>query len=287
MRYVAEKKVLRSAGLIAVASIFGVSAARGVSISNGNSTLTFNTVGMSGPTIPYIADWIVEGVDVYGAPTKGETPGYVNETVFSDEYINDLTLVSSSFAGATATTTYQGSGFSITTTDVLDGGSSGSGNSAIQETIKVTNTGDQALAFFVTDRLSPNSSPTGLTLTTTTNTASFTNSAGATILFKATPTPNLLSVSTNGDIGPFLDLPPGTSTGNVVLAWTWGDESDETSPSLGVGASESFTINESVSGVTPITSAVPLPNAAESALATMAGLGAYRIVRRFRKSIIA
>lgn len=281
----AKNSILCRVGMIAAASIFGASAARGASISNGNSTLTFNTVGMSGPTIPYIADWIVDGVDVYGAPTKGETPGYVNETVFSDESINDLTLVSSSFAGATASTSYQGNGFSITTTDVLSGGSPGSGNSAIKETIKVTNTGDQALAFFFTDRLSPNTSPSGVTLTTTTNTASFTNSAGAKIFFSATPTPDLLSVSTNGDAGPFLDLAPGTSTGDVELGWTWGNESDETAPSLGVGASESFTINESVSGVTPITSAVPLPNSAKSALATMAGLSAFGIVRRFRKSI--
>ena len=288
----AKNKILCGVGKVAAASVFGAAAARGASISSGNSTVTFNP-SSSSSGIPYVSDWVVDGVDQYGGtPAGGETLAVAlgNGALMSLSNTNsNETIESSFFSGNLATVTYlyQGSGYAFTATvkDILTGGSPGSGVSALTETVDINNTGSVGLpiTFATFVRPNVNATPTGQTLNLGTNSASVTDASGTTFNYAVTPTPDLFSESTNGGTN-YYDSAPGIYNGTVGFAYLWGNMDDPTAITLGVGGSEIFSFSETVSGVSSAPALVPLPTAAKSALATLAGLAVIGVVRRMRRT---
>ncbi len=257
---------------------------RGASITNGNSSLTINP---SSSTLPFISNWVVDGVDQYGGSPAGEenftfsigSPGILAQLN------NSLPVTGSSFNNGVGSVTYTASDYTVTVTDVLTGGSPGSGASAISETIAVSNTetplapGSSALQFNLGDyvNLNVNGTPNNDTLTlspsTGTNTATQTDPSGAVVTFSTTPTPTV-----------FQTVDPATRTPGTTLGPLMGDEAFEAGWSMSIdpGDSEIVSINETLTGGS--TSVVPLPSSAGASLAMLAGLGAIGIVRRKRRA---
>ncbi|MGD0387396.1 MAG: hypothetical protein ABSC42_00455 [Tepidisphaeraceae bacterium] len=284
----AKNRILCSVGVIAAASVFGAAAARGASltnsISNNNSTVTF-TYSTSTTPVPFVTDWVVDGVDQYGGTPAGGESLLVAIGNGDAVYLNTLPVESSFFSGALATVVYQGSGYTATVKDILAGGSPGSGVSALTESVDINNTSDAGLplTFATFVRPNVNATPTGQTLNLGTNSASVTDASGTTFNYGVTPTPDLLSESTDAG-ADYFDVSPGIFKGTVGFAYTWGNISDPTAVTIGVGGSESFSFTETVSGVPSAAPVVPLPSAAQSALATLAGLAVIGVVRRMRKA---
>jgi hypothetical protein len=191
-----------------------------------------------------------------------------------------LPVENSFFADGISSVTYGGDGFTINVKDILAGGTPGSGASAINETITVSNTDqtltDAPLQFRISDYvdLNVNGTPNNDTLTLspgTPNTAEQTDPSGAAVNFSVTPTPNehtlFRDFSGSNSLGP--------STGNEAFNFVWDLSIDPDS-------SAQISINEVLSGQT---AAVPLPNSALSGLFTLGGLGAIGIFRRTRRTV--
>lgn len=279
-----------AAAALAAGSIFACGA-RAASISDGNSTVTINP---SGSTNPFISQWVVDGVDQYGgSPAGGENLRFVIGSPGLVEQLNSLSVVSSTFANGIASITYQGSGFTVAVKEILTGGNPGSGASAINEAITVSNTQSpmpvlqnslldgSTLVFSLLDyvNLNVNGTPGNNTLTLGpsigTNTATQTVPSGAQVNFTATPTPDVFKTvdATTGTPGGSL----GPVTGDEAFSADW-------SMSLAPGDSEIVSINETLTGGGSSSSSVPLPNSATSVLATFAGFGAVGMIRRARRA---
>jgi hypothetical protein len=261
------------------------SAARAASISNGNTTVTFNTSDTTG-TVPWISQWIVDGVDQYGGtPAGGESPGYYLGA-FAETNVNSSTLLSSNFSGPVASALFQGDGYTIAVKDIVSGGLPGSGASAINETFTFNNTGTSPLTVAFVDFVNPNvnATPTDDTLTLSSNTASQTDPSGTVVNFSVTPTPAIVGSTVDGGLHYF-STGPGVFTGDVGFYFLWST-ADGSGLTIGAGDSMIYSINETVTGVPSGTGAamVPLPNSAWTSLVTLAGLGGIGLVRRMRKT---
>jgi hypothetical protein len=259
------------------------------SLSDGNSTLSFNPQNSA-------LSWIVDGVDQYGGtPAGSDQIQYFNGTSFVP--LNGLTLQSSSFNGnigsATLAGTLNNDNFTITVSAILSGGSAGSGASGISETIKVNNLGPTdapgiqpavaaaPLDFIVSDTVDLNLAATAnndtLTLSPSgaPNTAVQTDPTGVTFTYASTPTPSTFALidggSSSTDLGP--------KTGNEAFSFSWD-------LSLATGDTGIISITQSLTGPTKVVNAVPLPNSAGSALATLAGLGFVGLLRNKRLATI-
>jgi len=281
-----KKGILLRVGMIAAASVFGATAARGASLTNSissnNSTVSF-TYSTSSSAVPFVTDWVVDGVDQYGGTPAGGEDLYVALGNGGTTYLNTLPTVGTPFfSGGLATVTYQGSGYTATVKDMLTGGSPGSGVSTLTETVKINNTGDVGLPLLFATVVRPNvnATPTGQTLNFGASSSSVTDASGTTFNYGVTPTPDLISESTNGGT-TYFDSSPGIYNGTVGFEYTWGNIADPTAITIDAGGSETFSFSESISGVP---AAVPLPSAAKSTLATLAGLAVIGIVRRMRKA---
>jgi hypothetical protein len=277
------------AGISVMALFFGSAAAFGASISNGNSTVTFNPSASSFVT-PFISQWVVDGVDQYGgSPAGGEDPGFYLGAA-GEEPVNLLPVLSSSFSGATANVSYQGDGFTVAVKDVLTGGSAGSGSSTIVETFTVDNTSSSPLAFDLADfvNLNLNATPIGDTVVLSDLTsAQQSDSFGTKATFTFSPSLVTISESTNGNSGPFLEQ-FGTFEGDAAFGLIWGSVSGANT--IDADSTATYTINETLTGGQTSGSTggsvVPLPNSAASALLGLAGLGAIGILRRMRKMVV-
>jgi hypothetical protein len=275
LRSVKAKGLYRS--VIVAAALAGgtilAAGARAASISDGNSTVTINP-----SSNPFISQWIVDGVDQYGgSPSGGEGLFFDVNNSSSFTTPEELTVTNSSFSDGVASVSYQGTGYTITVKEILTGGNSGSGVSAINEAVVVNNTGASALPFDFTDNvnLNLNATPNDDSLSLTSNTADQTDPQGTKAEFTYIPTASSVAASTNGGAGPFTDisLPATFSSGDVAFDYNL-------STTIAGGDSAIFSINETVSGAG--SSSVPAPNAAASSLVAMLGLGIYAGVRRMR-----
>jgi hypothetical protein len=272
----------------AIAATCFAAGARAASISDSNSTLTINPISA---TAPFITNWVVDGVDQYGGtPAGSEQLTYSVGSGFSP--VNTLTVASSSFANGIASVTYDGSGsgyaFTIAVQEILSGGNSGSGASAISETISVTNTLEPApdsgpLAFTLGENVNLNihGTPANDTLTLSpasgTNTAEQTDPSGAAVNFTTTPAPNGFKT---------VDVTTGTASNS--LGPVTGDEAFSATYDMSLisGNSEIVSNNFVLNGGSSVATAVPLPNAAGASLAMLAGLGIFGIVRRVRRMAV-
>jgi len=264
----AKDKVLFIFPVALAGAIFAanVSAA---TISNGNSSVTLNPTAVSN-AVPFISQWIVDGVDQYGgSPAGGESLGFYLGSN-PEVSINTLPVLSSSFGSGVASVSYQGTGFTIAVTDVLTGGNSGSGSSAIGESVVVNNTSGSPLAFSLADfvNLNVDATPADDTLTLGSNSATQTDPLGTSVNFSVTPAPVIQASSTNGG-NTYLETGPTVVHGDVAFAFLWGSGSG--ADTIDAGGTAIYSINETATGVTSggATSSVPLPNSAGAALATL------------------
>ena len=284
--------------MFALAAVFGGAAflvsgaarAASVSISSNNSSLTFSSVGA-------VTHWVVDGVDEFGgSPAGGETIDFVD----SDDNtvpLTNLTLQSSSVTGNTAQGTFtgmvSGANFSINVKDVLNGGSPGSGDSTIQETIKVTDLGvppipaNPPLDFLeLNETFDANLNATPNDDTLTLNAPSIVG-VGSTQAVQTDPAGVKLTWTTAFDTSGFDLISNGVSS-STNLGPSTGNEAFEPDWILSALPGNTLTISNTISLTGPGGSnaaAVPLPNSAAMSLATLAGLGAVAIVRR-KKTIV-
>jgi hypothetical protein len=278
--------LLLAGGALAAGILPGM--ARAASVSSGNSTLTINPTGSS----PYISQWVIDGVDQYGgAPAGGDQLSFFNGTSFVP--LNSLTPTSSFFSDPIGSVTYStivgGDNFTINVKDILSGGASGSGASAITETITVNNLGaatvpgvqpalvtNGPVTFTIQDLVdyNVNGNATNNTLTLSPsvnpNTAEQTDPTGAKVTFAATPTPNTFQMFQNGS--PISGV--GPSTGNESFNFTWD-------LSLAPNDSGIISITEAATGTPP--TSIPLPSAAWSCISMLGGLSVYGLVKRIRR----
>ncbi|HEX4054911.1 MAG TPA: hypothetical protein VHX86_11655 [Tepidisphaeraceae bacterium] len=266
----------------ALAGVIFAANARGASITNGNSSLTINTNG-----VPFISQWIVDGVDQYGgSPAGGESLLLDINGSSSFTTLDELTVTGSSFSDGVASVSYQGTGFTMTVTDILTGGNAGSGSSAVNEQVAVNNTSDSSISLDFTDNVNLNvdATPDDDTLTVTSNTATQTDPLGTTVQFVYTPSATSVAAGNHGNSGSLLDTSlPAVFTGDDAFDYNL---SAELAPDGSPGDSAIFSLGETVTGATSGASVVPLPNSAGAALATLAGLGAIGIVRRARRAMV-
>jgi len=277
------KKNFLAIAAIAGAGLIALPSADAASISNDNSTITFDTTG--GGITPFITGWTVDGINQYGAATStgeaaGEYLGYVSNGTIDN--ITSLPVINSSFSGNIGTVEYQGNGFTVSVMETLLGGSPGSGSSSLSETVTINNTGTSTLSanagqyvHLTLDGVAGKQTTT-LSPSSGTNTATVTNTLGTKYTDVMLPTPTFVGVSNSGIAG-FDEGSLGPITGDSSFGFGW-------SGSIDAGGSEIFSITETLSGVTSPGSVVPLPNSAASALATLVGLGAISFARRTRRT---
>jgi len=263
-------------------------AAPSTSLSDNNSTLSYSTVTDA-------ISWTVDGVNEFGGtPAGGDLLQYFNGSAFVP--LSNLNVVSSSLTGnvgtATLSGTLDGDNFTVALQVILSGGNAGSGASGISEQITVNNLGPAADAdavksaavagnpvdFMISDTFDANlnATPTNDTLTLSPsgapNKAVQTDPTGVKLTYSTTPTPSQFAIINNGSSSSAT----GPQTGNEAFNFVWNlslapDDTGIISNAISLSGQGSSTVV-----------GVPLPNAAWSALATLAGLGVLGIVRRKR-----
>jgi len=138
-----------------MAALFA-SSAHGVTIQNGNSSVTINT-GSADPAAPYISSWIVDGVDQYGG---GLLPGeYFATAVGANSGFGGLQLgtpSSMSTSNGDFSATYTGPNYLLTVKDVLAGGTAGSGDSTLTEKFTFENTDTSPLLYMLLQNVALN-----------------------------------------------------------------------------------------------------------------------------------
>jgi len=271
-----------AAGLsLAAGTMLGSVTVRGATLSSGNSTVTLNPTN---DLLPYISQWVVDGVDQYGGSPAGETRLFYIIGSGSEVTVNSLPVISSSSSSPNASSvTYQTTGVTITVKDVLTGGSAGSGKSELDEEVDFTNTSGSAIAldFSHTINLNLDAMPNTDSLTFGPSSLDQSNPLGTDVKITLNPAAALISVSTNGNSGPFFDVaPPGPFTGDIAVGIHQGT-TDETTTDVAAGSTAVFTVDETLTGVVSSPgAAVPLPNSAAAALTTLAGLSLIGILRK-------
>jgi hypothetical protein len=262
-------------------------------ISSGNSTIDLNpTTGAA----PLISAWTVDGTNEYGGTPAGGEEFYYSIGNAAPTPINSLTLSGTVFAsGGLFTATYDtpasGPALTITIKDTLAGGSTGSGSSALGEVITVDNNSGSAVTFHLyeyTD-LNLNATPSDDTLSLSLpNTANQSDPLGTTASVNAVGNPNEYQIANNSAILTELtgssavtlsNNSTGPITGNDNFAFEW----DQAMAATGSTSSLQVSLNETIAGGS-VTPAVPLPSAAWTSLAALAGLGTIGIIRSRRKA---
>jgi hypothetical protein len=285
---VQRKSLLALAAGILAAGVLPAGA-HAASITSGNSSLTINPSGSA----PYVSQWVVDGVNQFGGtPVGGDSIQFFNGSSFVG--VNTLNLASSNFTGpvglAVYTGVFDGYDFSITVQDTLSGGTPGSGASAINESITVSNLGlaqvPQVRAnivstptFTIQDLVdyNVNGTATNDTLTLspspTPNTAVQTDPTGAEITYISTP-PTTWELISNGSSSMTL----GPETGNEAFALDW-------QLPIAPGNSSIISITETASGINSPPTSIPLPSAAWECLSTLGGLVVFGLAKRVKKAI--
>jgi hypothetical protein len=285
---IAKKKMLIVAAALGMAafttsrnSAFGFVG----SLTDNNSTLSYSSATNA-------TSWVVDGVDQFGgSPAGGDLLQYFNGTSYAP--LSDLTVVtppvlSGNIGSVTLGGTLDGDNFTVAIKAILIGGNAGSGVSAINETITVSNLGpvpvpvgqqaspiDTPVDFFISDTFDANlnATPNNDTLTLspsgTPNEALQTDPAGVKLTYVTTPTPSAFELINNGTSSATV----GPETGNEAFQFIWDLD-------LAPGDTGIISNTISLSGANTSVPGVPLPNAAGSAIATLAGLGIVGMIRR-------
>jgi hypothetical protein len=280
---------LRSLALLAAAALAmpmfasnaGAVALSPVTLTDSNSTVTINPYTQGGNT-----NWVVDGVDQYAGGRAGQQWFWYalnNNAPASIDTINTPLVTATT---NTLDALYTGQGFTLDLKEVLIGGTTGSGNSAISEIVTINNTSQSALNLhfyhYVDLNLAATSGNDSLTMSgSPVNTADQTDPLGSSAEVTVTD-PNefqagLYGVITgllNGSSPVTLNDSGAPVTGNVDFAFQWD-------PTIAVDGSFQVSINKEIFGAP----AVPLPAAANSALAMLAGLVTIGMVRRMKKSV--
>jgi hypothetical protein len=255
------------------------------SLTDNNSTLSYSSATNA-------TSWVVDGVDQFGgSPAGGDLLQYFNGTSYAP--LSDLTVVtppvlSGNVGSVTLGGTLDGDNFTVAIKAILVGGSAGSGVSAIDETITVNNLGpataaavqqasviDAPVDFFISDTFDANlnATPNNDTLTLSPsgspNKAVQTDPAGVKLTYTTTPTPSAFALINNGSSSATV----GPETGNEAFQFIWDLD-------LAPGDTGIISNTISLSGANTSAPAVPLPNSAGSALATLVGLGIVGVIRR-------
>jgi hypothetical protein len=255
------------------------------SLTDNNSTLSYSSATNA-------TSWVVDGVDQFGGtPAGGDLLQYFNGTSYAP--LSDLTVVtppvlSGNIGSVTLGGTLDGDNFTVAIKAILVGGSAGSGASAINETITVSNLGPTPpqvplpapppavpVDFFISDTFDANlnATPNNDTLTLSPsgspNKAVQTDPAGVKLTYVTTLTPSAFELINNGTSS----ATAGPETGNEAFQFIWD-------LSLAPGDTGIISNTISLSGADTTVPGVPLPNSAASALATLAGLGIVGVLRR-------
>jgi hypothetical protein len=260
-----------------------------ITLTDGNSSTVINPLSQAGQS-----SWLVDGVDQItgnNASRPGTQWFWYSVGNNAPASIDTLTNTFLSSTANSMNATYSGAGFSINLKATLVGGSAGSGNSAISETVTIDNTGNSALKFHLYNYADLNldgMNNDSLTMSgTPVNTADQTDAAGVTGEVSVT-NPDEWQSGKWGVITGLLngaspvtlnDTTPTITNGNVDFAFQWD-------PTVSVEGSYQVSINKEIIGVSAnIPTVVPLPAAANSALALLAGLAIVGFARRMRKSV--
>ncbi len=289
---IGKKKIVAAAVLGMAAFTTSHNSAFGfvASLTNNNSTLSYSSVSNA-------TSWVVDGVDQFGgSPAGGDSLQYFNGTSYAP--ISNLTVVTppvvtGNIANVTLGGTLDGDNFTIGIKGILVGGSAGGGVSAINETITVSNLGpaqapgvQQAgvigtpVDFFISDTFDANlnATPNDDTLTLSPsgspNLATQTDPAGVKLTYSTIPTPSSFALINNGSSSSSV----GPATGNEAFTFIWDLD-------LAPGDTGIISNTISLSGADTSAPAVPLPNTAASALATLGGLGILGVLRRKRAAV--
>ena len=271
-----SRRLARTWGLAAAAGLAiapFANAASPITLSDGNATLTID------PSSTLGADsLVVDGVQELGQQgffyRVGETGG---ESSVAPLY------QSSSVHGNVAQLNYAGDGFDLSVVYNLLGGT-GSGAAELSETINLTNVSPDAaldMHLFEYSHFTLDDSTTGNNLAITDgNTANqsgpngsllnYVEEGATTALYQADMSPTILS-SLEDNSPTTLSDAAGPVAGNAEFAF----EYDSSIP-----ASGSYIVSVVQTVTPPQISAVPLPLAAYSGVAVLAGLGAVGVMRR-------
>ncbi|MDP9172323.1 MAG: hypothetical protein M3O30_00455 [Planctomycetota bacterium] len=256
-----------------------------VVLTDGNSSTTINLTSQAGNN-----SWVVDGVDQYAGGRAGQQWFWYSIGNSAPASIDTLTNTFLFSNANTMNTTYSGNGFTLNLKETLVGGSIGDGSSAISEVVTVDNSGVSPLSFhlyhYVDLNLAGTSGNDSLTMSgTPVNTADQTDPLGSSAEVSVTNPDEFqagkfgtITSLLNGGAPVTLNDSGAPVTGNVDFAFQWD-------PTIQANGSFQASINKNLTGASA-TAAVPLPAAANTALAMLAGLGLVGFVRRARKSIV-
>lgn len=269
------------AAAIWAASPMFSSTARGEStvLTSNNSSLTINYSPVSPE--PFITNWTVDGINQYGGSPAGSEDFQISTGGGPLVELNSMsTSPTSPPPPGVFSALYTGTGFTVSVDETLLGGLSGSGASDLGEEVVINNTGASPLAFkllqIVNLTLDATAGNNTLTLFPSPATQSFLaiqKSPVNEVQVSMGTVPPYTFTYTGGTVGS-QSVSTGPFVGNCEFTVQWGGT---------IPVDGSFLLsNDWVLG--PV-AAVPLPNAASSALATLAGLAGIGIVRRMRRTV--
>jgi hypothetical protein len=267
----------RGVAALALCGLFSTAAHATVTLTDGNSSATFNPTSQSGEST-----WDVDGTN------------FVNQSWFWGSVSNSAapasldTLTNSNLfsSGGLMSATYQGDGFNIVLNVTLTGGSTGSHTSAMTETLTFNNDSGQTknVHLYEYENFMVNGNPTN-TLTMSgspVNTALQTDPLGASVDVSVTggaAAPDHYQIGTGDTILNLLNN--GTSpvtlsdngTGPLVGDDNFAFEFD---PTIANGGSFQISINKTITGG----EVVPLPNAALSGAGLLCLLTGIALTRK-------
>jgi hypothetical protein len=250
-------------------------------LTSGNSKTIFNTQSQAGQS-----QWFVDGTDQLGCMPNGEQWFWYSIGNGAPQSIDTLTnFYNNQAAPNLLTSEYAGAGFDLTLKATLTGGTAGTGNSALSETVSIDNISGAPLQlhFYQFANLMVDDKETNsLTLSgTPINTATQIDPMGTgKAEVSVTGAPNEYQIDNNGAIKLALDngTNPVTLNDNSVGPISGDDAfAFEWDPTIAAGNTFQVSINKSITNGTV---AVPLPKAGYSALAMLVGLASLSFLRR-------
>jgi hypothetical protein len=255
---------------------------RAATLQDGDSTLQVNP---DSSVMNY--SWLVDGVDVYGGSPAGQESFFFSLGNAAPQPLSALTHIVVYNSDGLLTVKYTDPGeFSILLSDVLSGGTPGSGNAALTELLSIDNKSGAALDLHILQfvdfnaaeadnnyTLSLSSSPTNVTDQIDTLGDHFNVAVDIPDEYQIANDSSVYMKMSSPTFVPLNDNSTGPMSGATNFAFEWD-------PNLSWNGTDQISITESVQN-----RVVPLPTAAWAALSTLAGIAAVAGVRRLRAHI--